>query len=161
MAHIVKFNPAHDKVILDSPSEDTSRYVSDPDAVINPDFSAVIGVAQKYWKLAAGAIVSKTAQEISDQDAAEAAAIIAAIKMAAKAHMTNTADVDWRAIAAIVIDEINVLRQRDRDRSDDVAAAISLADLKARWALRSSLADRTLAQAKTAYNNKVDSGDAD
>lgn len=161
MARIVRFNDADDTVLEYTESGDTSRYPSSSHTLINPSLSQVGGVAQKYWKLVAGAIVSKTAQEIADQDAAEAAANLAAIRTAAKAHMTSSGDIDWRAVAAIMIDEVNALRQRDRDRADDVAAAVSLADLKARWALRTSLADRTLAQGKTAYNNKVDSGDAD
>ena len=43
-----------------------------------------------------------------------------------------------RCFADIVKDEINLLRERDRDRSVDIAAATSLADLKTRWAARSS-----------------------
>lgn len=66
-----------------------------------------------------------------------------------------------RAAASLIVDEINILRQRDRDRSDDVAAATSLADLKIRWAARTALTDRTLAQAKTAWQNKISSGVAD
>jgi len=66
-----------------------------------------------------------------------------------------------RAIMLILLDELNILRQRDRDRSADVAAATSLADLKTRWAGRSSLTDRTVDQAKTAFQAKIDSGAAD
>jgi hypothetical protein len=66
-----------------------------------------------------------------------------------------------RGAAAVLVDEINALRQRDRDRADDVAAATSLADLKVRWAARAALADRTLAQAKSAIQNKITTGVAD
>lgn len=66
-----------------------------------------------------------------------------------------------RAILLTALDEINLLRQRDRDRSADVAAATSLADLKARWAARSSLGDRTGAQLKAAVQNKINAGTAD
>lgn len=66
-----------------------------------------------------------------------------------------------RAVLLTVLDEINVLRQRDRDRSTDVAASTSLADLKTRWAARSTLNDRTAAQAKQAVLDKIDTGNAD
>ena len=66
-----------------------------------------------------------------------------------------------RAAAAVLVDEINLLRQRDRDRADDVAAPTSLADLKTRCAARASLTDRTLAQAKTAIQAKITAGAVD
>lgn len=66
-----------------------------------------------------------------------------------------------RAAVLLLIDEINLLRQRDVDRAADVAAATNLADLKTRWAARSALAARTLAQAKTAITNHINAGDAD
>ncbi len=66
-----------------------------------------------------------------------------------------------RALIITAMDEINLLRQRDVDRSIDVAAATSLADLKTRWAARSALSDRTIAQLKTAVQNKINAGSAD
>lgn len=66
-----------------------------------------------------------------------------------------------RSILLVVLDEINLLRQRDLDRSADVAAATSLADLKTRWAAEPSLTDRTVQQGRTAIQNKIDAGAAD
>lgn len=66
-----------------------------------------------------------------------------------------------RAVLLIVLDEINLLRERFNDIATDVAAAVSLADLKTRWAARSSLSDRTAAQLKTAAAAKLNSGAAD
>lgn len=66
-----------------------------------------------------------------------------------------------RAVLLVILDELNILRTRDRDRSVDVAAATTLADLKTRWAARSSLDDRTAAQGKTAVQNKLDGGSSD
>lgn len=66
-----------------------------------------------------------------------------------------------RAIGSVLVDELNILRQRDRDRAADVAAATSLADLKTRWAARSTLADRTLAQAKQAIKDAANSAATD
>lgn len=66
-----------------------------------------------------------------------------------------------RAVLLTVLDELNILRGRDRDRSADVAAATSLADLKTRWAARLDLLDRTPAQAKNAVQSKINSGASD
>ena len=66
-----------------------------------------------------------------------------------------------RAFILVLIDELNILRQRDRDRSVDVAAATSLANLQTRWAARSALADRDITQVKPAIQAKITSGAAD
>lgn len=66
-----------------------------------------------------------------------------------------------RAILLTIKDEINILRQRDVDRAVDVAAATSLADLKVRWAARSALDPRTIQQAKTSVENKINTGEPD
>lgn len=66
-----------------------------------------------------------------------------------------------RSILLIVLDEINILRQRDVNRSLDVAAATTLADLKTRWAARSSLQDRTSTQFLNAVESKINSGESD
>lgn len=63
-----------------------------------------------------------------------------------------------RAALFGLLDEINLLRQRDNDRAVDVAASTTLADLKVRWAARASLPDRTVAQAKTFIQDKINSG---
>lgn len=68
---------------------------------------------------------------------------------------------DLRGVLLLIKDELNLLRQRDRDRSTDVAAATTLADLKTRWAARSALADRTDAQVRTAVQNIINGGTAD
>lgn len=66
-----------------------------------------------------------------------------------------------RAALLGLVDQINILRERDNDRAADVAAATSLADLKTRWAARSAFSDITPAQAKAFVQNKIDSGSAD
>lgn len=115
-------------------------------------------VPKKYLKRVGSTVQEMTQPEKDAVDAAAAAAIIAAAKSAAKATQTQL-DAQARVLRAVVketVDELNFLRERDRDRSVDVAAATSLADLKTRWAARSALADRTYAQAKTAIDNLVD-----
>ncbi len=64
----------------------------------------------------------------------------------------------YRAIAALAIDEINTLREWIVSFQAAVAAASSLANLQTRVAALPNLPDRTLAQAKTAFINKVNSG---
>lgn len=77
--------------------------------------------------------------------------------------LNGTSDRDKleRAIILSLIDALNISMQRDRDRATDVAAATSLADLKTRWAARSTLNDITVPQAKAAVQNKINSGNAD
>jgi hypothetical protein len=64
----------------------------------------------------------------------------------------------YRAVAALAVDEINTLRQWIVAFKVEVAAAATLADLKTRVAALPNLPDRTLAQAKAAFINKVNSG---
>ncbi len=66
-----------------------------------------------------------------------------------------------RATLLVALDEINLLRGRFTDIATDVAAATSLADLKTRWAARSTMPDRTPAQLKAAVTTKLNSGLAD
>ncbi len=63
-----------------------------------------------------------------------------------------------RAAAAVLVDEINVIRQWEMSFKTEVAAASSLADLKTRVATLPALPDRTLAQAKTAIQAKITAG---
>ena len=64
----------------------------------------------------------------------------------------------YRAIAGLTVDEINTLRQWIAAFKIQVAAAATLADLKTRVAGLPDLPNWTLAQAKTAFINKVNSG---
>ncbi len=64
----------------------------------------------------------------------------------------------YRAVAALAVDEINTLREWIVSFQAAVAAATSLANLQTRVAALPNLPDRTLAQAKTAFIAKVNSG---
>lgn len=66
-----------------------------------------------------------------------------------------------RAIFLALLDAFNASIQRERNMDADIAAATSLADLKARRAARPIVNDITPQQAKTAVQNKIDSGQAD
>lgn len=77
------------------------------------------------------------------------------------ADITGANGVQWRALALILIDEINTLRQWEVSLKTAVANAGTLAALKTNVAALPNLADRTLAQLKGAYQAKIDGGNAD
>ncbi len=64
----------------------------------------------------------------------------------------------FRAVVGLAIDEINTLREWIVAFKAATALASSLANLQTRVAALPDLPDRTLAQAKTAFINKVNSG---
>lgn len=66
-----------------------------------------------------------------------------------------------RGLMLVMMDEINILRTRDRDRSADVAGAATLAALKTAWSARSSLTNRTAAQIKPALAARIRTPDAE
>lgn len=63
----------------------------------------------------------------------------------------------FKALATIMVDEINILRGWLASYKTEVAAASSLADLKTRVAALPNTPDRTNSQLKTALKNRVDS----
>lgn len=79
----------------------------EPAWIINPDMGAVVGVAQKYWKL-----VGDTPQPMdrAERDAIDAASLTAQ-RAAAVAQLQQTEDV-LRAFMLIVMDEFNTHAQR-------------------------------------------------
>ena len=156
------------KVLEFQNNVDGLTYPTQPNAVVWHDQNStqakrdslitLLQIPIKYLKWVSNDVSEMTGPEKTAVDVAEAAAIIAGAKAAAKAFQ-DALDAQgrlMRTIVKLVVDEINTLRKRDRDRSVDVAAATSLADLKTRWAAESSLADRTYAQAKTAIEVLVD-----
>lgn len=102
--------------------------------------------------------------DLSDLQPPTAAERTAALRAAADALLASdvsAASKLARAVVLTVIDEINALRQRLRAQDAAVAAAASLADLKARWSALPALPDRTGAQARSAVQAHLDAGDAD
>lgn len=118
----------------------------------------ISGKQLKYLKVSGENVVDYTQQEKDALDQAETAALVSSQKTDAKNQQTaNDANARLkRAIVKLSVDQLNVLRKRDRDRAVDVAAATNLADLKTRWAARSTLDDIAYDQAKTAIENLVD-----
>lgn len=81
-------------------------------------------------------------------------------KYQAKTYMVATTDLgkSYRAVANIMVEEINAVREWTVSLKAAVAAATTLADLKTRVAALPDLPDRTLAQAKTAFINAINGG---
>lgn len=84
-----------------------------PDWIWNPDMSGVVGVDRKYWVLVGDAPQEMSQAEKAAVDAAEAAARIAELRSDADAALAQNRDsrsLVIRALAWIVLDEINALR---------------------------------------------------
>jgi hypothetical protein len=74
---------------------------------------------------------------------------------------TSEGGVKDRAIAWLLVNQLNALRQWDMSFKAAVAASTSLADLKSRVALLPDLAQITLSAARQALRDLLDSGSAD
>jgi len=96
------------------------------DWIINPDLSAVTGFPSKYW-IITGDVITLMSQ--AERDAVDAA-IVSARRDGTVTTFDEVEDV-MRAFARVLLDEINILRTQH------------------------SLADRTIAQLKTAIRNKL------
>jgi len=128
---VLKSDPSVFRVSANTPDFPTENYL------INPaSFATLHGtVDPKYWKVVADDIAEMTQGEKDAVDAAEVAAVETDAKDSAKSVFDGT-DSDGRskkAMLEMIMDELNILR-----------------------ALH-GLADRTPAQIRTAYRNKVDS----
>lgn len=66
-----------------------------------------------------------------------------------------------RVIVLLTLGELNVLRAWDASLKAAVAASTSFADLKVRIAALSATPARTVAQLKTAVENRINAGDTD
>lgn len=136
-------------------------YSGRTDCDFDPDLSNVSGDF-KYWKRSSGTWIMQTAGEQASTDAtiAQAALLVARAGADAIKDLVDQDGIGWRAVELLIIDQFNILRQRDNDRALDIANATSLADLKVRAAARSAFTDLTITQAKTAYSGKISSGSA-
>lgn len=100
--------------------------------------------------------------DLSDGPAPDLTAIArAAAKGLINADPTGPAKLA-RAVVLVAMDQINVLLDFDAQLKAAIAAATSLADLKARAAaITTNTAARTKAQLISAVGAKIDSGDSD
>lgn len=90
----------------------TPLYSSDPDAIINPDVTALAAVPLHYWKRSGNSVLEMTVGEKAAVDSALASAALAARRAAAEAAQAS-ADVEGirlRAEISVLLDEINILR---------------------------------------------------
>jgi len=141
MALVVIYNEgASPQNVLDViPSANTPDYLARTDALINPDISSVLAVARRYWKVIGTTVSEMNTGQKNAVDAAIVAAADQALRASARGQYDGqtTAGQAFRALVKVLLDEINTLRAQH------------------------SLADRTLAQAKTAIQSAIDSGDVD
>lgn len=146
--------------VLNRTTLEFRRSVNTPDFpveswVIDPDISPVVGVASKHWKLTGDMVSEMTQGEKDAVDATEAAAILAAAKADAGTAIDGLRGYQLRALAKLLLDELNVLRQWIATFKAQTALASNLADFKTRIAALPNTPDRTLAQAKTAYKSAI------
>lgn len=134
-----------------------------------PTESAVRGIInrlnQKYIKVTADntSVEDMTQGEKDAINAAEAAALLAALRSGAKNLFDSTAS-DGKILKAVVIlliDELNDLRTWTRDFKTQTAAATSFSNLQTRVATLATLSNRNSDQARTAIRTKIDNGVAD
>ena len=78
-----------------------------------------------------------------------------------KANFDGASGVYLRALVKVLLDENNNLRQWITSFKTQVAASSNLADFKTRVAALPNTPDRTLDQAKTAIQNKIDDKSVD
>lgn len=110
------------------------------------------------------AAAQPTINAFDDSDAAQ----LVRDNLAARVSASSLLDINksatlklLRAEAGLTIDELNALRQWVMSFKAAVAAATTLADLKARVATLADLPDRTQAQAITAIKAKINAGSVD
>jgi len=127
----------------------------DTDWFINPDISAVALIPTRYWIVGTNPVQEMTQPQKDAVDAAIVAAAKASEKSAASAAIDGNSGYELRALAQVVIDEINNLRQWDTDLKAAFANNSTLATIRTAVAALSNMPARTLAQAKTAYKNHI------
>ena len=129
------------------------------DWILNPDLSAVTGFASKYWSISGDTVTLMGQAERDAVDAAEAAALIAAVRAAAKAgYDAAVSDLTkaLKAVALVTQDELNLHALKINAILDAIDVGTTLAQVKANVAAIADYPQRTPAQLKTAVDNKVD-----
>lgn len=102
---------------------------SSVDWIINPDLSWVEGVLNKYWKITGNNVTEMTQTE---KDAVDQALDQASVDLNREGAKEQYELRLWKAFALVILGELNLLRTEH------------------------GLADRTVAQLKTAVLNKID-----
>lgn len=117
------------------------------------------GIEITKWNPALG--TQPTAEQLAavTQEQVDAAKS-AKFKVLTKAYHegVQAENVALRATVALVVDELNILREWLSDFKTEVAAATNLANLQTRIASLPNMQDRTYQQAKTAIKTLIDNG---
>jgi len=138
MANVVIFDEVTNRVLQYLKSVNTPDYSSRGDAIVNPDVSG-LSADKKYWIHSGGSIREMTPAEKQAVNDTEIVKDIADRRSEANNNLIGREGQVIRALAEVVMDEINILR-----------------DLQ-----KPSLPLRTLTQLKNAIKKKIDDGNAD
>ena len=120
------------------------------DWIVNPDLSAVTGQPTKYWSIS-GDTVSLLNQ--AGRDAVDAA-LLAAARDATSTAMNAVEGLE-RALALVLLDELNLHASTTTAILNAVDGAATLAALKTAIAAIADVPQRTINQLKTALRNKL------
>ena len=147
-----------------SGQNDILAYDENSTAQTIPQLRALFrAIPKKHLKHSGGIVVEMSAAEKAVVDAEIAAAEDAATRSGAKSFIAgfSAQPLLLRALADILKDEINIIRGWTVSFKAQVALATTLADLKVRVATLPTLSDRTLAQLRTAIQNRIDDRSVD
>lgn len=129
------------------------------DWIHNPDLSVVTGFAPKYWEIRGDLVGLMDQAERDAVDAAEAQALLDAARAAAKAAYDAALEEFSKALKAVALltqDELNLHALKINAILDAIDGASSLSTLKTAVAAIADYPQRTPAQLKAAFDNKVD-----
>ncbi|SEO77879.1 hypothetical protein [Nitrosovibrio sp. Nv6] len=122
------------------------------DWIINPDLSAVVGYASKYWVITGDAV---SLMDQAARDAVDAAELVARRDSEAS-QLTNLEGV-LRAFMLIVLDEFNAHANKTNSMLDAMDASTSLADMKTRIGQIADYPLRTEEQLRNSIRNRLGS----
>lgn len=122
------------------------------DWIINPDLSAVIGVANKYWKVTGDVVSEMTQGEKDAKDAAD----LTFQRDAAVAQLQQTEDV-LRAFMLTVLDELNLHAAKTNSIMTAIDNNSTLANIKTAIAAIADYPTRTETQLRTTIRSKLGS----
>ena len=117
--------------------------------IINPDLSAVVGFASKYWII--------TGDVVTLMDSAARDAVDLAEEEARKDDIADRFDpIDFdRALVLTLLDEFNSHKDKINEILDAIDAGSNAAEIKANVAAIADYPTRTIAQLKTALRSKL------
>ena len=148
-------SPADYRLSVNTPDFPSADWFHDPDV------SAVSGVPLKYWRVGTNPVEEMNQTEKDAVDAAATAAALLAAKSEASSVIDGRTGYQLRALAKLLVDEINIMRQWDASLKTAFANNSTLGTIRTAVDALPNTPDRTLAQAKTAYKNLLSNGTLD